>query len=107
MFPIFQSYQNICYLKDICSYLTGVNPAQLQRHPANMNMIENTQPYNFAKSKFPSTEKLTNGALVTPTPALHTLWLRLQWRHSISNRLQRIQPIDQVNNKENIEDLNY
>ena len=24
--------------------------------------------YTFAKSKFPVTEKLTNGALVTPTP---------------------------------------
>ena len=47
-------------------YLAGVAAAQLRRHLSNMNVIQGT----FAGSKILLTEKLANGALVTPTSAL-------------------------------------
>ena len=47
-----------------CSYLTGVPAAQLRGHLSNMNVMQ----IIFARSKILLTEKLMNGALVTPSP---------------------------------------
>ena len=52
------------------SYLPGVTTAELQRHPIKMNVIESVLSYVLAKRKFLVTEKLANGALVTPTHGL-------------------------------------
>ena len=51
-------------------YLTGVTAVQLRQHMWNMNVIQKNLTGTFAKSKFLLTKKLTNAALVTPTPAL-------------------------------------
>ena len=50
------------------SYLTGVTAAELRRHLANMNMIESILPILLLNQNFPQRKKITNGALVTPTP---------------------------------------
>ena len=50
------------------SCLAGVTAAELRRHLANKKHDWKYLTYTFAKTKFPVTEKLTNGALVTPTP---------------------------------------
>ena len=45
--------------------------AELRRHLSNMNVIHRTSvTVTFARSKILPTEKLTNGALITPSPAL-------------------------------------
>ena len=51
-----------------CSYLTGVAAAQLRWHLSNMNVMQIILTGTFARSKILLTEKLTNGAVVTPTP---------------------------------------
>ena len=73
--PLFSHFfpndQNSGYLYDI-KFIFGwchrswaaVTPGKYEHDWKYLNYI-------FAKSKFPVTEKLTNGALVTPTPVLY------------------------------------
>ena len=48
-------------------YLAGVAAAQLRWHLSNMNVIQGIWQVFFARSTILLTEKLRNGALVTPT----------------------------------------
>ena len=56
------------------SYLAGVTAAPAET-PGKYEHDWKYLTYTFAKSQFPVTEKLTNGALVTPTPGQQQLWL--------------------------------
>ena len=51
------------------SYLAGVTAAELRRHLEIWTWLKVSNLYS-CKIKFPVTEKLKNGALVTPTPGL-------------------------------------
>ena len=67
--PLFSSFFNIAktHISYWISrlYLTGVVAAQLRRHLSNMNVIKKSNRY-FCKIDILLTEKLTNGAFVTP-----------------------------------------
>ena len=60
-------------------------PDYLHRTPGKYERDLRYLTYKFVKSKFPVIEKLTNGALVTPTPALpshglYSLRITVMWR---------------------------
>ena len=70
--PLFSQFFTMIKTLATCliphSYLTGVTAAELRRHLTNMNRDWKYVTYIFAIPEFSVTEKLTNGALVTPTP---------------------------------------
>ena len=79
IFPIFQNYQNTCYIYDITFICDRCRRSRAAETPGKYGRDLKYLAYTFTKSIFPVTEKLTNGALVTPTPGevLYCLWI---WR---------------------------
>ena len=63
-FRMIKTLHDIKFIFDRCHHSWAVEtPAKYEHDWKYMYLT-----YTFAKSKFPVTEKLTNGALVTPTP---------------------------------------
>ena len=98
--PLFSPFSNIAktYISYWISrlYLTGVAVAQLRWHQANMNVIQRILTGTFARSKILLMEKLTKGALVTPTPDL-PCWRGKKWfgvsgpkADAVSKQMQKV-----------------
>ena len=68
IFPNFPNDENSGYLNDIKLIFGRCHRSWAAETPGKYEHDWKYLTYNFAKSKFPVTEKLTNGALVTPTP---------------------------------------
>ena len=64
----FQNYQNTCYIYDITFIFDRCRRSRAAETPGKYECDLRYLAYTFTKSNFPVTEKLTNGALVTPTP---------------------------------------
>ena len=71
IFPIFPSDQNSGYLYDIKYIFDRCHRSWAAETPGRYEHDWKYLTYTFAESKFPVTEKITNWALVTPTPAPH------------------------------------
>ena len=69
--PISQNYQNTCYIYDITFIFDRCLHSRATETPGKYERDTRYLDYTFTKSNFPVTEKLTNGALVTPTPGIH------------------------------------
>ena len=70
IFPFFLNYQNSGYLYDIKFIFGRCHCSWAAETPGKYEHDWNYLTYTFAKLKFPVTEKLANGALVTPIPEL-------------------------------------
>ena len=69
--PLFSQYlsdQNIVYLYDIKFIFGRCQRIWAAATPGKYEHDRKYLTHTFAKSKFPVTEKITSGALVTPTP---------------------------------------
>ena len=70
--PLFSHFipndQNSSYLHDIKFIFGRCHRSWAAETPGKYEHDQNYLTYTFAKSKFPVTEKLANGALVTPIP---------------------------------------
>ena len=79
----FPNDQNSGYLYDIKFIFGRCHRSWAAETPGKYEHDWNYLTYAFAKSKFPVTEKLANGALVTPIPVplllLHTVCISLRW----------------------------
>ena len=74
-FPIFfPNDQNNGYLYDIKFIFGRCHRSWAAETPGKYEHGWNYLTYTFAKSKFPVTEKLANGALVTPIPGHIRAW---------------------------------
>ena len=71
IFPNFPNDHNSAYLHDIKFIFGRCHRSHAAETPGKYEHDWRYVAYAFAKSKFPVTEKLTNGALVTPTPGMH------------------------------------
>ena len=84
IFTIFPNYQNSGYLCDITFIFVRCHRSWAAETPGKYEHIWNYLTYTFAKSKFSVTEKLANGALVTPTP----IWVRGWGLRELMNKNQ-------------------
>ena len=67
IFLIFQNHQNTCYLCNITFIFDRCQCSWAAETPDKYERDLKYLTYVFDKSKFPVTEKLTNGDFVTPT----------------------------------------
>ena len=72
-FPFFPNDQNSGNLYKIKFIFGRCHRSWAAETPGKCEHDWNYLNYTFAKSKFPVTEKLANGALVTPTPGLESI----------------------------------
>ena len=70
-FPFFPNDQNSGYLYDIKFIFGRCHRSWAAETPGKYEHDWNYMTYTFAKSKIPVTEKLANGALVTPIPGFN------------------------------------
>ena len=68
IFRILQYYHNTCYLLNITFIFDRCRRSSAVVAPVNYKCDSNNLRGSFGRSKILLTEKLTNGALVTPTP---------------------------------------
>ena len=68
IFPFFQDDQNTGYLYDVTFIFDRCHRSWAAETPDKYERYWKYISYTLGKSKFPVMEKLTNGALVTPTP---------------------------------------
>ena len=85
IFPVFQNYQNTIWLLNIMPIFGRYHRSLVVVIPGKYECDSKTQTITFAWSKIVLIEKLTNRALVTPTPGplcsywwLHPTWGQ-QW----------------------------
>ena len=85
IFPFLRNDENNGYLNDIKFIFGRCHRSWAAETPGKYEHDWKYLTYTFAKSKFPVTEKLTNGALVTPTPSLHPTLVRrgIEWLNQI------------------------
>ena len=67
---LFPNHENSDYLNDIKFIFGRCHRSWAAETPGNYEHDWKYLTYTFTKSKFPVTEKLRNGALVTPAPDL-------------------------------------
>ena len=72
-FPIISELWNAGHPYDITFIFDRCHRSSAAETPDNYERNLRYLTYTFAKSWFPVTEKLTNGALVNPTPGLITI----------------------------------
>ena len=85
-FPIFPNDQNSGYLYDIKFMFGRCHRSWAAETPGKYEYDWNYLTYTFAKSKFPVTEKLANGALVTPIPVMWDFGVSCDVRKLMSKR---------------------
>ena len=80
-FPHFQHCQNTCLLLNILFMFNRCGRSSAAMAPVKYNCNLNNLRGTFTRSKILLTEKLTNGALVTPTPDWRLTFCKRWWQY--------------------------